>query len=106
MIFFAPLNFPSVKALDKYGLRVGLIVGSCGTAIGLWVTCLINKSFIYVLAGQTICALASPFIINAPTKITSNWFAENERSFATMVGACANIFGICVGFFLPYLFVD
>ena len=41
MMFFLPLNFPSVIALDKYGLRVGVIIGITGTSLGLWLRCLI-----------------------------------------------------------------
>ena len=41
MMFFLPMNFPSVIALDKYGLRVGVVIGIVGTAIGLWIRCLV-----------------------------------------------------------------
>ena len=41
MMFFLPMNFPSVIALDKYGLRVGVLIGIVGTTAGLWIRCLI-----------------------------------------------------------------
>ena len=51
-------------------------------------------------------AVAQPFLYNAPTKVTSNWFAHKERPFATMVGTCANILGVGLGFLLPGFMVS
>jgi len=51
-------------------------------------------------------ALAQPFIYNAPCKLSSQWFPENERVFATAVGTNANIFGIALGYFFPSIFID
>jgi len=41
MLWFLPMNFLSVTALDKYGLRIGVCIGIVLTAIGFWVKCLI-----------------------------------------------------------------
>lgn len=51
MIFYAPLNFPSVAALDKYGLKTGVVIGMVGTTIGCWLKCLVNSSFFFVVIG-------------------------------------------------------
>jgi hypothetical protein len=59
-----------------------------------------------VIAGQVLCAIACPFLYNAPAKVTSNWFAESERAVATMVGTCSSFFGISLGFIVPALFVS
>ena len=58
LIMFVPVNFPSVAVLEKYGLRVGLIIGIGLTIVGLWLRCLINTSFIFVIIGQTVLAIA------------------------------------------------
>jgi len=50
-IAFLPVNFPSVIALDKYGLYAGLTTGIVLTAIGLWFRCLINVDFTYAVIG-------------------------------------------------------
>jgi hypothetical protein len=44
--------------------------------------------------------------MNAPAKLTTNWFPEEERAFATMVGTNCIIGGIVVGFAFPAVFVD
>jgi fucose permease len=51
MVFFIPVNFPSTIVLEKYGLRFGVLFGFFLSVIGLWVRCLINKSFMYVIIG-------------------------------------------------------
>ena len=57
LLLFAFANFPSVYMLDKFGLRNGVIVGILLTAVGLWIRCLINTSFLYCIIGQTLMAL-------------------------------------------------
>ena len=44
--------------------------------------------------------------MNAPALVTTNWFPQNERAIATMVGTQTNVAGVIVGFLLPILFVD
>jgi MFS family permease len=51
-------------------------------------------------------ASAQIFIYNSPTKLTTDWFPEKERSIATTIGTSANIIGILLGFVLPGIFVD
>jgi len=40
-IWFLPLNYPSIVALDKYGLRTGILLGVGITTFGMWLRCLI-----------------------------------------------------------------
>lgn len=44
--------------------------------------------------------------MNGPAKLSSNWFGEKERNFATTLGAQANVLGISLGCFLPSIFVQ
>ena len=57
MLWYIPMNFPSTYVLDKYGLRTGVIVGFTLQVCGFWLRCLINRSFWFVLAGQTLSAI-------------------------------------------------
>ena len=41
-----------------------------------------------------------------PALVTTNWFPENERAFATMAGTSANITGVLAGFAVPALFIS
>ena len=51
MFAYLPLNFPSVFALDKWGLRYGVLIGISLTTLGLWLRSLINYSFTWVIVG-------------------------------------------------------
>ena len=104
-LLFIPVNFPSTYILDKYGLRFGIIVGLIFTTVGLWMRCLINRSFWFVVAGQTLLGIGQPFIYNAPAKVTSNWFTAKYRVISTMLGTTANLLGNLLGFLLPNFFI-
>ncbi len=101
MVAFLPVNFPSVSIINKWGLRYGIIIGITLTTIGLWLRCLINIHFIFVIIGQTLLAIAFPFTFNAPAKLSANWFGEKERIFSTSVAVNANILGVGLGFIIP-----
>jgi len=48
---FVVFYYPANLALDKIGLRFGVLVGVTLTMIGMWVKCCINFSFNFVLLG-------------------------------------------------------
>lgn len=106
LILFVPINFPSVAVLDSLGLKSGIGFGIVLTTIGLWIRCLVGYGFIYAIIGQTIMALAQPFIFNGPTVLSANWFPQNERILSTSVGAYANVLGIAFGCFVPSIFFN
>jgi fucose permease len=51
MLFFVPLCFPSVSALDKYGLKTGVAIGIIITTAGCFIKCFIDSSFNWVMLG-------------------------------------------------------
>lgn len=50
--------------------------------------------------------IATPFYINAPAKLATIWFGENERALATAVGVLSNPIGNIFGLALGPIFVD
>lgn len=106
MFMFIPINFPSVAAIDQWGLKTGVLIGMALTTLGLWLRCLLNMTFYFAAVGQVILAIGQPFIYNAPAKLSMNWFPEHERIFSTSFGAYANIFGVAMGYFIPSIFFD
>ena len=78
LIMYLFINFPSNWILDVKGIRKGVIIGAVMTALGAGIRCFINVSFIYVIIGQFFCAVAQPFILNAPAKIATFWFKEKN----------------------------
>ena len=57
MGIFIIFNFPANYVLDKGGLKVGVLLGILLTVTGMWMKCLINHNFYFVLAGQVIAAI-------------------------------------------------
>jgi len=54
LIYFAlfiPLHFPSIYVIDKYGVKVSLIIGTLLTCCGAWIKVFINTSFTFALVG-------------------------------------------------------
>lgn len=74
MIIYVFVNFPSNWVLDVRGIKKGIVVGAVLTSIGAAFRCLITTHFAFVIAGQVLCAIGQPFILNAPTKIAVRWF--------------------------------
>ena len=105
MAIFILFVFPTNYVLDKGGLKLGVLLGLILTCVGMWVKCLINKAFYWVLIGQFIAALGQPLISCAPAKLAALWFGENERVIATTIGTAAQPIGVAIGYVFPSFFV-
>lgn len=44
------------------------------TAAGCWVRCGSDIGFAWILAGQCLCAIGQPFLLNCPAKVAALWF--------------------------------
>lgn len=74
MIFFVFINFPSNWVIDVKGIKNGVVLGAFLTFVGCTIRCFVNVHFAFVIIGQVICAIAQPFLLNAPMKIASRWY--------------------------------
>lgn len=113
LIFFVFLNFPSNWVIDVKGIKKGVVIGASLTFLGCLIRCLVKVSFAFVILGQVFCAIAQPFILNAPMKIATRWFMPRnviinwiQRSLAMAILSVVNIIGTAVGFLIPPLFVS
>ena len=52
-----------------------------------------NTKFIVVMGGQTLAALAQPFLLGSPTKLAALWFGADERATANMVASLSKSLG-------------
>ena len=99
---YVVLALPASFLLEYYGLRITMIfvslmnAGACCFRMGA----LVPKGFVFSGAGQVLAALGYCFILEAPTKLSVEWFPPTERALATSVGAAINIFGVAMGFLL------
>ena len=102
---FVIFYYPSNIALDRIGLRFGVLIGVTLTAVGMWIKVLINTSFSFVLVGQVFAAVGQPFLACAPGKLAGQWFGENERVIATTVATASQPLGVAIGYIFPEIFV-
>lgn len=51
MAIFIIFVFPTNYVLDKGGLRLGVLIGFILTCLGMWIKCLVNQGFYWVLIG-------------------------------------------------------
>ncbi|KAK2572381.1 Solute carrier family 49 member A3 [Acropora cervicornis] len=98
--------------LDVLGLRTGILLGAWLNGIGAVVRILSgmefvpsNFRFLVVVIGQTLAALAQPFLLCAPTKLAGVWFGANERGTANMIASLSNPVGVMIANVLAPVFV-
>eukprot|EP01060_Flectonema_neradi_P009248 TRINITY_DN16604_c0_g1_i1.p1 TRINITY_DN16604_c0_g1~~TRINITY_DN16604_c0_g1_i1.p1 ORF type:complete len:475 (+),score=37.63 TRINITY_DN16604_c0_g1_i1:40-1425(+) len=108
MFWYLPVNFPACWILEKWGLRMGLLLGSGLGCVGAGLRILgrSNKSFPAVVVGQSLIAIGQPFLLNSPAKLSSVWFPDSERALATVIGSSSQLIGSAMGFVVPPIFVE
>ena len=89
MVIYIIVNFPANYAMEKLGLKYGILIGVTLSTLGMCVKVLVNVSFYYVMLGQFIAAVGQPFLGCAPGKLANQWFGPNERVIATTVATAA-----------------
>ncbi|KAH7953699.1 hypothetical protein HPB49_011493 [Dermacentor silvarum] len=97
------MAIPCAWILDSYGLRVTVLCGACGSAIG---SCIKLFSigpdrFAIVLIGQAFPALATAFTSAVPARLASAWFKYEEITTASSAGMLGVQLGTALGFFAP-----
>lgn len=63
------------------------------------------KCLIFLHLGQILNAIAGPFVMAPPSKLSVIWFGEEERGTATGIAALSNTLGYCLGFVIGPLIV-
>lgn len=65
-----------------------------------------NADFMLLLAGQGLCALGQPLLVNCTSEMGADWFPPSERPAAAMISNLMNFVGGSLSFVIPPLFVD
>ena len=103
------------RAMHTTTLRRTMLMGGSLTASGCcvrWMGTMLydssdissTGSYVLVLLGTCLVALAQPFYLNMPAKIASTWFPVKERDVSTTLGSLANPLGSALGSILPAIF--
>jgi MFS family permease len=103
MIAYVPMNIPAAKLIDKFGLKWGTGIGVILTAV-FGILRAIWPNYTLVLIFQIGCAIGQPFLLNSFTKVSTNWFAEEEKALATSLGTMFVLLGALLGMLItPFL---
>ncbi|XP_045852839.1 solute carrier family 49 member A3 isoform X5 [Meles meles] len=95
-----PSGVVAIWVLDSVGLRWATIVGAWLNFAGSVFRTLpflfieIQDPFAFLMAGQSLCALAQTLVIFSPAKLAALWFPEHQRATANMIGTMSNPLGI------------
>ena len=98
LVFLVGAPF-SVWILNKRGPKVSILIACVLTVIGNWIVYAVTRthSFPANIAGSIISALASPFVLAAPTRYSRLWFGDRGRTFATAAPSLAYPLGVGIG---------
>ena len=108
MIVYPIVCIPEAWMLDKFSIRISLILAAACNILGSGLKLLVNKdkSLASCYIGQTISCLFQPVLLNSPGKIAANWFREDIRTVICTVCCLAVTTGALVGFLWNLMFID
>ncbi|TKR92355.1 hypothetical protein L596_007026 [Steinernema carpocapsae] len=103
MLTYTILVFPGSWFLDRFGLRISVLIGALGNCLGAWIKVLSTHpdGFWITFIGQTIVGSSQVFILGIPPRLAAVWFGPKQVSTACAAGVFGNQLGIAIGFVLP-----
>ena len=108
MIIYPIACIPEAWMLDKFSIRISLILAAAFNIIGAGLKLLVNKdeSLASCYIGQFIAGIFQPVLLNSPGKVAANWFREDIRTLICTICCLPVTIGSLVGFLWNLLFVD
>ncbi|MHA1130547.1 MAG: MFS transporter [Candidatus Helarchaeota archaeon] len=103
MIVYICLTVPSAWVIDTKGFKLGAGIGAIFTGVFGISRIFAGSNFLLVFIFQTGIAIGQPFVMNAISKLSAQWFPEGERAVATGLGTMSLFIGIFLGMLLPPL---
>ncbi len=103
-LVYVVLAIPAGLVLDRW-FRGGLAAGAVLTAAGGLLR-LVGHDYLWLLAGQTVVAIAQPLVLNAVTGVTGRYLREKDRPAGIAVGTASTFAGMVAAFLLSALLPD
>jgi predicted MFS family arabinose efflux permease len=97
-LLYVVLALPAGMALDRWfvpALRGGAALMAAGALVRLG-----GDAYGWALAGQLLVALGQPFVLNAVTKLASEYVAPPARAAAISIGSGGTFVGLLLGLVL------
>jgi MFS family permease len=101
MLVYIGLAIPSSWVIDTRGVKMGAGIGAVLTASFGVLRIIAGPNYIMVFIFQAGVACGQPFVMNAISKLSAQWFPEGERAVATGLGTMSLFIGIFFGMLLP-----
>lgn len=106
MVAYLPFSFVASHVINQRGFRVAtgfgaLLAGFCGLGRGL-----AGTHYALALLATIGAAIAQPFLLNAWTTLSSDWFPSSQRATAVSLITLANLVGAAVGLALTPVLVS
>ena len=97
MLAYLPFSFVASQTIVHRGFRFAaglgaLLAGVSGVARGL-----VGANYALALLATIGAAIAQPFLLNAWTTISTQWFPQSQRATAVSLITLANLFGVAIG---------
>ena len=93
--------------LDRFGLRISILISAWILAIGMGIRCLVpdNSKWVFLIhIGHAMIGIVGPPLLISPPRLSSVWFSPKHRTWATAVPVIARSVGIALAFItIPYL---
>lgn len=104
MIAYIPMTLIASWAIDNFSFKWGAGIGAILAGIFGFLRFIAGPNYFLALSFQIGIAVGQPFLLNSITKLSGNWFPENERTTATGLSLISQFIGILLGMFIsPFL---
>lgn len=96
MLIYIIISIPVSYIIDTWGIRIGIGIGALLTGTFGFTKGIYAENYTIMCVTQVGLAVAQPFILNACTRLASEWFPVNERATATGIGTLGQYVGIII----------
>ncbi|KAJ6657111.1 hypothetical protein lerEdw1_002857 [Lerista edwardsae] len=104
LVVSVPFGLLGIWILDTVGLKCAVVLCAWLNMVGSIIRVfsivsflsLGSQNFIYLLLGQSLCAMAQPLICFSPTKLAAVWFPDHQRATANMIASMSNPLGLLI----------
>jgi MFS family permease len=97
MLAYLPFSFVASQTIVHRGFRFAAGLGALLAGVSGVVRGLVGAHYVLVLLATIGAAIAQPFLLNAWTTISTQWFPQSQRATAVSLITLANLFGVAVG---------
>lgn len=97
MIAYIPFSFVASSAIQNRGFRVAAGFGAVLAGVSGVTRGLVGSNYELALLATIGAAIAQPFLLNAWTTLSAQWFPKSQRATAVSLVTLSNLLGVGVG---------